>query len=163
MSFQDLIEANSSYAIDFPHGGFDGVAHAGVMIITCMDSRIDPLRMVGLQHGDAKIQRTPGGRVSTSTLTGCVLGVQLLHVDRIMVVPHTKCAMSKGTDDDIRALIAERSGSDSSWITFGASPDQLSRLRTDVDMVTNHPLIKGRAEVGGFLYDVDTGLLEQLI
>lgn len=162
MPFQDLLAANRDYAQDFPHAGFDGIARAGILVITCMDSRIDPLLMLGLGHGDAKILRTPGGRISSTSLTGCVLGVQLLGVDRIMVIPHTKCAMATGTDDDIRSVIAERHGLDTSWVTFGASPDQLDRLRRDVDMLKSHPLIKGNAEVGGFMYDVDTGLLDQL-
>ena len=53
--FDDLLAANRTYAETFEHGGFDGVAHAGVAIVTCMDSRIDPLSMLGLSHGDAKI------------------------------------------------------------------------------------------------------------
>ncbi|MHA6511917.1 beta-class carbonic anhydrase [Tessaracoccus sp. Z1128] len=163
MSFEDLLANNAAYAADFTDGGFDGIARAGIAMVTCMDSRIEPLGMLGLRIGDAKILRSPGGRVSTSVLTGCVLSVQLLHVTRIMIVPHTRCAMASGTDDDIRRVIAAKTGSDTSWISFGASPDQQARLRADVDMVTNHPLIKGHAEVGGFMYDVDTGLLTQLI
>lgn len=163
MSFDDLLKANQAYATDFPHAGFDGIARAGVLIVTCMDSRIDPLDMVGLGHGDAKILRSPGGRVSNSLLNGAVLSVQLLNVDRIMVIPHTKCAMASGTDDDIRAKISRLKGANTSWMHFGASPDQLDRLRRDVDTIASHPLIQGEAEVGGFLYDVDTGLLEQLI
>lgn len=163
MSFEDLLANNAAYAADFTDGGFDGIARAGIAMVTCMDSRIEPLGMLGLRIGDAKILRSPGGRVSTSVLTGCVLSVQLLHVTRIMIVPHTRCAMASGTDDDIRRVITAKTGSDTSWISFGASPDQQARLRADVDMVTNHPLIKGHAEVGGFMYDVDTGLLTQLI
>lgn len=162
MSFDDLLAANLEYATDFPHQGFDGIARKGVLMITCMDSRIDPLDMIGLGHGDAKIMRTPGGTVSSTTLTGCVLSVHLLNVDRIMIVPHTKCAMASATDEDIRQVISDRDGLDTSWVNFGTSPDQLQRLDRDVKMVSSHPLIKDRAEVGGFLYDVDTGKLEQL-
>ena len=163
MSFEDLLTSNLAYADGFTDGGFDGIAKAGVAMVTCMDSRIEPLAMLGLRLGDAKILRSPGGRVSSSVLTGCVLSVQLLHVDRIMIVPHTRCAMASGTDDDIRRVIAAKTGIDTSWISFGASPDQQARLRADVDMVNNHPLIKGQAEVGGFMYYVDTGLLTQVI
>lgn len=163
MSFNDLLEANRGYAEDFPHGGYDGLARAGVAILTCMDSRIEPLEMVGLHLGDAKILRSPGGRVSTSMMTGLVLSVQLLQVDRIMIIPHTKCAMASGSDEDIRAVISERSGVDTTWLDFGTTPDQVQRLHHDVRAVSNHPLIKDRAEVGGFMYDVDTGLLEQLL
>lgn len=162
MSFNDLLEANREYATDFAHGGFDGIARAGVAILTCMDSRIEPLEMVGLHIGDVKILRSPGGRVSTSMMTGLVLSVQLLQVDRIMIIPHTKCAMANGSDEDIRQVISERSGLDTTWLDFGTTQDQVQRLHHDVRAARNHPLIKDRAEVGGFMYDVDTGLLEQL-
>lgn len=162
MSFDDLLQANREYARDFPHSGFDGIAQEGVLIITCMDSRIDPRLMIGMEHGDVKILRSPGGKVSTSVLTGAVLSVQLLNVDRIMVVPHTRCAMA-GSEDDIRKTIEQRSGANTSWISFGAAPDQMDRLRRDVDMINSHPLVNGAAEVGGFLYDVDTGLLDQIL
>ena len=163
MGFDDLLANNAEYATDFTDGYFDGIAKAGVAIVTCMDSRIEPLGMVGLRIGDAKILRSPGGRISTSVLAGLVLGVQLLQVDRILIVPHTRCAMASGTDDDLRRVITEKTGSDATWMSFGASPDQAGRLRTDVDMVSNHPLIKGHAEVGGFMYDVDTGLLSRVL
>ena len=162
MNFNDLLEANKGYAQDFPHGGFDGIARAGVAILTCMDSRIAPLEMVGLHIGDVKILRSPGGRVSTSMMTGLVLSVQLLQVTRIMIIPHTKCAMANGSDEDIREIISERSGLDTTWLDFGTTQDQVQRLHHDVRAVRNHPLIKGGAEVGGFMYDVDTGLLDQL-
>lgn len=163
MSFDDLLANNAAYASRFDEGGFDGIAKAGVAMVTCMDSRIEPLRMLGLQLGDAKILRSPGGRVSNDVLTGCVLSVQLLQVTRIMIVPHTRCAMASGTDADIRRKIHDRTGLDTSWITFGADQDVFGRLRHDVDMVRSHPLINGHAEVGGFLYDVDSGLLTQHI
>lgn len=163
MSFDDLLESNQRYAAEFHDGYFDGVAKAGVAMVTCMDSRIEPLAMLGLRLGDAKILRTPGGRVTTSVLTGCVLAVQLLQVRRIMIVPHTRCAMAAGTDADIRRTIAAKTGEDTSWINFGANPDQLGRLQEDVDRVSTHPLIRGQAEVGGFIYDVDSGLLRQVI
>ena len=70
-------------------------------MITCMDSRIVPLEMVGLTFGDAKIIRTPGGRVTTSALAGCIAGVHLLQVNRIMVIPHSRCAMAAADDDVI--------------------------------------------------------------
>ena len=156
MSFDDLLSANRSYAENFSRQGADGIAHAGVAIVTCMDSRIDPLPMVGLGL------RSPGGWVAPWTMTGLVLAVQLLHVERIMIIPHTRCAMS-GTDEALHQSIAERNGLDATWLSFGASPDQMNRLKQDVSAVLAHPLIKNRAVVGGFMYDVDTGLLEQIL
>lgn len=117
MSFDDLLENNAAYAATFTDSNFDGVARAGVAIVTCMDSRIEPLGMLGLHLGDAKILRSPGGRVTTSVLNGCVLGVQLLQVDRIMIIPHTRCAMATGTDEDVRRKIADTNGVNASWMT----------------------------------------------
>jgi carbonic anhydrase len=155
--FDDLLDANRVFAEDFDLGGFDGKAHAGVALVTCMDSRIDPLRMLGLKHGDAKIFRNPGGRVTPQALEALVLGVHLLNVQRILVVPHTRCAMASASEAELRVKVGESAGIDASWASFGVVTDQLDQLRQDVAKVRTHPLIGERAQVGGFLYDVDSG------
>jgi carbonic anhydrase len=162
-TFADLLTRNSGYQTQFAHGGFDGVAHAGVAMVTCMDSRIEPLKMIGLKVGDAKILRTPGGRVTPDALVGCVLSVHLLGVDRILVVPHTRCAMASGEDADLVARVKATTGDDLSDLTLGASTDQRARLIEDVESLRANPHIAGRALVGGFSYDVDTGALTQVL
>ena len=158
--FDDLIAANKSFAARFTLGGFDGIAHRGVAVVTCMDSRIDPLRMLGLSPGDAKIFRNPGGRVTSAALEALVLGVHLLNVQRVLVVPHTRCAMTKYSESELREEIARRSGVDASWQGFHVIQDQAQALRQDVAAVRSHPLIPDTVAVGGFLYDVDTGLID---
>jgi carbonic anhydrase len=162
-AFEDLLDANKRFAETFDLAGFDGVAHAGIAIVTCMDSRIDPLGMLGLSPGDAKIFRNPGGRVTPQALEALVLGVHLLQVKRILVVPHTRCAMASATLEDLRARVGESAGQDASWQHFGVVEDQESALRDDVRQVRSHPLIPDSVAVGGFLYDVDTGLIEQRV
>ncbi|WP_372734803.1 beta-class carbonic anhydrase [Nocardioides sp.] len=159
--FADLIAANARFAEDFDLAGFDGVAHAGVAIVTCMDSRIDPLATVGLAPGDAKIFRNPGGRVTPQALEALVLGVHLLNVSRILIVPHTRCAMNAFTEAELQAKIGESSGQDASWHAFGVVENQIEALEDDVHKVRAHPLIPKTVQVGGFIYDVDTGLLDQ--
>lgn len=159
--FDDLLERNRAYAETFREGGFDGIAHAGVLVITCMDSRIEPLRMLGLNLGDAKILRTPGGRVTEDARVGCILGVHLLNVDRIMVVHHTRCAMASGDDGEIASRVLEKDGTDIRGMQLGASRDQAAALSFDVRALQSHPLLAGRVSVGGFMYDVDSGLLHQ--
>ena len=163
MSFDDLLAANREFAADFKLSGFDGVAHAGVALVTCMDSRIDPLGMLGLEPGDAKIFRNPGGRVTPQALEALVLGVHLLNVKRILVVPHTRCAMASSTLEQVRERVGASAGQDVSWQQFSMVADQEAALLDDVHKVRAHPLIPDTVEVGGFLYDVDTGLLNQLI
>ena len=160
-AFDDLLAANRKFADTFALSGFDGVAHAGVAIVTCMDSRIDPLALVGLRPGDAKIFRNPGGRVTDQALEALVLAVHLLNVDRVLVVPHTRCAMASSSEEELRERIAESSGQDASWQRFHVVPDQVVALKEDVRRVVSHPLIPDSVAVGGFLYDVDTGLLER--
>ena len=159
--FDDLTAANARYAESFADGGFDGVAHAGVAVVTCMDSRIVPLEMLGLRHGDAKIFRNPGARVTPQALEALVLGVHLLGVDRILVVPHTRCAMASATEDELHRRVSKSAGVDASWQRFHVVDDQLEALREDVLRVRAHPLIPKRVRIGGFLYDVDTGRLTQ--
>ncbi|KHL12862.1 carbonic anhydrase [Mumia flava] len=161
--FADLLDANRAYAQDFALGGFDGVARAGVAIVTCMDSRIDPLRMVGLSAGDAKILRNPGGRVTDQVLVALVLGTHLLNVDRVLVIEHTRCAMASASEQELQGRIGASSGTDATWMSLGAITDQRAELAESVHKIASHPLIPDTVKAGGFLYDVDTGLLEHVV
>lgn len=157
--FDDLLEANRRFADNFELAGFDGVARAGIAIVTCMDSRIDPLRMVGLKPGDAKIFRNPGGRVTPQALEALILAVHLLNVGRVVIAPHTRCAMASASEQELQDRVGRSSGQDASWQHFGVVTDQRAALLDDVHKVKAHPLIPDTVKVGGFLYDVDTGLL----
>lgn len=164
-SFADLLTANDTYARDFRLAGVPGVAGRGVAMLTCMDSRLEPLTMVGLRTGDMKVLRTPGGRLTPDALTGLVLAVTLLEVDRIMVVQHTRCAM--GSDDaTLLQRVRDTAGVDLAELglptVLGGSAQPLTELARDVDQLRTHPVTGPRATVGGFRYDVDTGRLEQL-
>lgn len=161
--FDDLLTANAAFVRDFADIGFDGVAAAGVAMVTCMDSRIDPLGMIGLRPGDAKIFRNPGGRVTSAALTALVLGVHLLNVHRVLVVPHTRCALNSSDEAELHRRLTEASGIDSSWLPLGTIRDQGQALREDVHKVRSHPLVPDSVAVGGFVYDVDTGALHHVV
>ncbi len=158
--FDDLLAANRKFSDTFELSGFDGIAHAGVAMVTCMDSRIDPLSMIGLSAGDAKILRNPGGRVTDQVLVALVVSATLLRVNRIMIVEHTSCAMAKSSESELQQQIGEAAGEDATWMTLGVIEDQLTTIRADVMRVRSHPLISEDVLVGGFLYDVETGLLQ---
>ena len=159
--FDDLLAANAAFASDFAYGGFDGIARAGVAIVTCMDSRIDPLGMIGLKPGDAKIFRNPGGRVTEAAMEALVLGAHLLNVSRILVVPHTRCAVASNSEAELRKRVEESAGVDASWQPIHVIDDQVRALKEDVHKVTSHPLIPSTVAVAGFIYDVDSGLLKR--
>lgn len=161
--FDDLLAANRTFAETFNLAGFEGKAYAGVAIVTCIDSRIDPLRMLGLKPGDAKIFSNPGGRVTDQALEALLLGVHVLGVERILVVPHTRCAMASATEEELRERVGASAGADASWQRFGVVADQETALVDDVRRVRTHPLIPNTVPAAGFLYDVDTGLLRTVV
>ncbi|MCK5927912.1 MAG: carbonic anhydrase, partial [Nocardioides sp.] len=140
-AFDDLLAANREFATDFAYGGFDGIAKAGVALVTCMDSRIDPLRMIGLEPGDAKIFRNPGGRVTEAALEAIVLGVHLLNVKRVLVVPHSRCAVASNSEETLRERVAASAGVDATWQRFHVIEDQVATLGLDVHRVRSHPLV----------------------
>ena len=160
-TFADVLAANEAYAHEFPLAGLEPRAAKGLAVLTCIDSRIEPLKMLGIEPGDAKILRNAGARVTDDVLRTLVLASYLLGVDRTMVVAHTKCRMASGDEDDIHAALGDAGGPDTRSLAFLVTDDQEATLRADVQRVRSWPYLS-RLRVGGFLYDVDTGRLEQL-
>jgi carbonic anhydrase len=160
-AFSDVLAANEEYAARFRLTGLEARAAKGLGVLTCMDSRIDPLGMLGLAPGDAKILRNAGARVTDDVLRTLVLANHLLGVERIMVVAHTKCRMAGGTEDDVHAAISGADGPDTRSLSFLTTDDQEASLRGDVQRVRSWPYLSG-AVVGGFIYDTDTGRIRQV-
>ncbi|MEI7560867.1 MAG: carbonic anhydrase [Actinomycetes bacterium] len=161
-SFKDLFEANSEFVKNFKSQELTGQALKGLAIITCMDSRIDPLRIVGMQPGDAKILRNAGARVTEDVLRTLVLATYLLNVDRVLVMPHTDCRMASGTEDEVHAAIKERSGVDTRGIEIRTVKDQVAALNADLVRIKSFPLLPSELAVTGAIYDVKSGKLNPL-
>ena len=157
--FDDLLEANRRYRTEFHDSGVEGKAAKGLAVLTCIDSRIDPLAMLGLQAGDAKIIRNAGARVTDDALRSLVLAANLLDVVRVCVVHHTECAMVGSTEDEIRAEITAARGVDASGWKFLSSTDQMATLRADIALIEACPLLPPDLEVAGFIFDVHSGEL----
>jgi carbonic anhydrase len=157
--FDDLVIANRRYRAKFHDSGVPGRAAKGLAVLTCIDSRIDPLAMLGLRPGDAKILRNAGARITDDSLRTLVLAVNLLDVNRACVVQHTDCAMVGLTDEEIRARIAAISGVDASGWDFLTMTDQLATLRGDLALIKSCPLLPPHLQVGGFIFDVHSGEL----
>jgi carbonic anhydrase len=159
--FADVLRANEAYAERYQHGDLEATAARGLAVLTCMDSRIDPLNMLGLKPGDAKILRNAGARVTDDVLRTLGLASFLLGVQRIMVVAHTGCRMAGGTEEDIHEAIRAAGGPDTRSISFLTTTDQEAALRDDVQRIRSWPFL-GPVAVGGFRYDLATGRLQQL-
>ena len=160
-AFADVLAANSHYAGRFELADLEARAAKGLGVLTCMDSRIDPLGMLGLAPGDAKILRNAGARVTDDVLRTLVLASHLLGVDRVMVVAHTNCRMAGGAEEDVHAEIRAAGGPDTRSISFLTTGDQEGALRADVQRVRSWPYL-GSVSVGGFLFDLQTGRVRQV-
>ena len=157
-----MIAANQEYARTFEGSQLTGSARKGLAIVTCMDSRISPLAVVGMQSGDAKILRNAGARVTEDVLRTLVLATYLLGVDRILVMPHTDCRMAQGEESAIHSTIADQYGVDTRSLEFRTVVDQHGALVTDVTRIRSYPLLRNGVKVAGAIYNVTTGVLEPL-
>ena len=161
-AFDDLLTANAVFAAHFENAGLPARAARGLAVLTCMDSRINPFDILGIGPGDAKVLRNAGGRVTEDVLRTLVLGTYLLDVNRVLVMPHTKCAMAGFTEDEIHAKIGVEHGVDTRSLEFRTTDDQLASLRHDIVRIESYPLLPADLAVGGAVFDVDTGRLVPL-
>jgi len=158
--FDDLFAANTEFIKGFKSQDLTGEARKGLAMVTCMDSRIDPRRIVGMSSGDAKILRNAGARVTEDVLRTLILATTLLNVSRILVMPHTDCRMASGTEEQIHATILERSGIDTRSVEIRTVSDQISALKSDLVRIAQFPLLPKNIEVVGAIYNVKTGELK---
>ena len=158
-SFKAEIAANNEYIKSFEYSELTGIAQKGLAIVTCMDSRITPLSVLGMRSGDAKILRNAGARVTKDVLRTLVLATYLLGVKRILVMPHTNCRMATGDESDIHDYIQKEFGVDTTSLEFETVSDQMKALEIDVNRIRNYPLLNKGVIIGGAIYDVATGKL----
>jgi carbonic anhydrase len=160
-TFADVLAANESYAAGFRLNGLEPFAARGLAVLTCIDSRIEPLGMLGLRPGDAKILRNAGARVTDDVLRTLVLASHLLGVERVMIIGHTQCRMAQGTEEDVQVAVRDATGLDTSHMHFMVTDDLEATVRADVERVRSWPYLS-HVEVGGFVYDTDSGRIAAL-
>ena len=158
--FEDVLLSNEAFVREFQHSELTGTARKGLAIVTCMDSRISPLAVVGMQAGDAKILRNAGARVTDDVLRTLVLASYLLGVNRVLVMPHTDCRMATADEASIHATIQQQFGVDTSSLEFRTASNQRDALAEDVARIRSYPLLQKGVSVAGAIYSVSTGQLE---
>ncbi len=158
--FDDLAEANREFVKHFVPEGLSGRAARGLAIVTCMDSRIAPLAIVGMKPGDAKILRNAGARVTEDVLRTLVLATHLLGVNRVLVMPHSDCRMATGSEPEIHQAIFEASGVDTRSMEIRTVKDQQAALELDLVRLKTYPLLPKNLGVAGAFYDVKSGKLD---
>jgi carbonic anhydrase len=117
--------------------------------------------MLWLKPGDAKIVRNAGGRVTDDVLATLVIARYLLGVERLMVIAHTDCRMVAAGDYELHRAIREAGGPETTDLTFATSADQEAGVCADVACVRSFGRLEA-LQVGGFVYDVSSGLLARI-
>jgi carbonic anhydrase len=160
--FDELLESNHSYADRFALRGIPPVAARGFALVTCMDSRIEPLTMLGLHPGDAKILRNGGARVTPDVLRSLVLATHFLGVTEIAVMQHTGCALAGTNDADVRTRLGAAGTHGMAAWEFLSMPDPDAALREDVAKLRDCRQLGDGVRVEGWRYDVETGRIVRL-
>jgi len=161
--FDDLLAANRQYAQSFALPGIPGRAAKGFGLVTCIDSRIEPLTMLGLHPGDAKILRNAGGRVTPDVLRSLVLATTFLGVTHVAVMHHTDCALARGGEAELRSGLSEKQAAHSEGWDFLTMDDPDEALAEDVDAVRTCAVLPDGVQIEGWRYDVQSGVVDRVI
>jgi carbonic anhydrase len=133
-----------------------------VTLVTCMDSRIDTFRIFGLDSGEAHILRNAGGLITEDTLRSLVLSQRLLQTREVFLMQHTDCGLHDADEDALRAQIAAETGAAPSY-PFGSFHDVDESVREGIRRVRSHPFLPHRDQVRGFVYEVETGHVREVV
>ncbi|HVM19497.1 MAG TPA: carbonic anhydrase [Egibacteraceae bacterium] len=160
--FEELLDANAAYAKTFDGAGLAREPAKRLVVVTCMDARIDTLAALGLKPGDAHVLRNAGGRVSDDVIRSLVVSTRLLGTDTVVVMHHTGCGMATINKKSVREILTDID--EEHWEPFQLLEieDQQQALREDVTKVRESPLLRD-LRVAGFIFDVKSGRATQYL
>ena len=157
----DLLRNAEAYAQDFDKGDLPMPPARKVAIVACMDARLSPFALFGLDVGDAHVIRNAGGIISDDEIRSLAISQRKLGTEEIILVHHTDCGMLTFTDDEFRAEIQEETGIKPQWPAESFS-DLDEDLRQSLARVKTSPFIPKKDSVRGFVYEVETGRLREV-
>jgi carbonic anhydrase len=157
----EFLQANEQYAANFKKGDLPLPPGRKVAVLACMDARLDPARILGLEEGDAHVIRNAGGRAADA-LRSLVISEQLLGTNTIVILHHTDCGMLTFTDDVIHEKVKHDLHADADHIAFLPFKDLDQSVRDDITFLRSSSLIPESIEIRGFVYDVKTGKLHSI-
>ena len=159
LSEDSLAEHNRRFSATFTGGQLSHLPARKLLVLTCMDARIDPLRILGLDVGDAHVVRNAGGRASDDAIRSIVVSQQILGTRQVLVIHHTRCGMLDVTNEQLREKLSALGPSVQQIDFLPLGPDLTASVRGDVNRLRQHPLLAHDSVVLGYIYDVSTGQL----
>jgi carbonic anhydrase len=157
----DLIANNAAYAESFDAGGRPSSPAKRVAILACMDARLDPARVLGLEEGDAHVIRNAGGVVTHDAIRSLAISQHLLGTEEIVLIQHTDCGMQKFTDDELAERLERHAGEQPPFKAH-TFEDLEESLRQSVRALEESPFLLKTGNVRGFVYDVESGRLDEV-
>ena len=154
-AMDEAVQANEAYAAGFADGGLAAAPRRRLAVVTCMDARLDPLRFLGLEPGDAHVIRNAGGIVNDEALRSLAVSHHLLGTREALVVGHTDCGMTSFSNEELH----ERLGPAAHGVDFQPFADVAARVRESVEAIRSTPLLPDAFAARGFVFDVETGRL----
>lgn len=144
-----------------PTGDLPAAPARNVAIVTCMDARIVPHDLFGLEPGDVHVLRNAGGRVTPDVLRSLLVSTRLLGVDQVIVVHHTDCGAARSSGSLASAL--RDAGVDGDLPELFAAADQVAALRADLETLRSDPHLAEDLRVAGYRYELGTGAVVPLV
>jgi carbonic anhydrase len=158
----ELLRNAEAYAAEFDKGDLPLPPATHVAVLACMDARLNPYGLLGLKEGDAHVIRNAGGVVTDDEIRSLAISQRLLGTTEIILIHHTDCGMLTFTDDEFRAQVEADTGIKPHWSceTFG---DLEQDVRQSIARIKASPFIPNKDSVRGFVYDVHTGQLDEIL
>jgi carbonic anhydrase len=157
----ELLRKNEAYAASFDKGHLGMPPTKKLAVVACMDARLQPNRILGLEEGEAHVIRNAGGVITDDEIRSLAISQRLLGTEEIILIHHTDCGMLTFHDDDFRRQIQEDTGIKPQW-----APESFADLEEDVRQskarIASSPFIPNKDSIRGFIYDVDTGRLQEV-
>jgi carbonic anhydrase len=156
-----LLRNNEAYASSFDKGDLPLPPGRKVAVLACMDARLDPARVLGLEEGDAHVIRNAGGVASDDALRSLAISQHLLGTEEIVLLNHTDCGMLTFTDEDFAQKMEAETGIRPEWRTLSFT-DLDEDVRKTLERIRESPFIPRTDNVRGFVYEVETGRLREV-
>jgi carbonic anhydrase len=157
----DLVRNNESYARSFKKGDLPLPPAKHVAVLACMDARLDVHKILGLQEGDAHVIRNAGGAATDDAIRSLAISQRLLGTKEIVLIHHTDCGMLTFKDDDLKSQIETETGIRPAF-ALEAFDDLDKDVRQSIARIQASPFIPHKSSIRGFVYDVRTGLLNEV-
>jgi carbonic anhydrase len=153
-----LVSNNEDYAASFDKGELPLPPAQKVAVVACMDARLDPARVLGLEEGDAHVIRNAGGVITDDEIRSLAISQNLLGTEEIVLIHHTDCGMLTFTDEQFADQLEESTGERPDW-TAQSFDDLDENVRASKRAIEESPFIPKKDSIRGFVYEVETGRL----